>query len=49
MYTLEDGRYQPRERSACLPALDLAVVCRLAEVEPVSDAIAQLRLELGEG
>lgn len=37
-----DG-YAPRECSCCLPELDLALVCRLAAVEPMSAAIKQLR------
>jgi Uma2 family endonuclease len=38
--------YTPRLRSACLPDLDLALVCRLAWVEPASEAIKQLRASL---
>ena len=37
-----DG-YAAHERSVCLPALDLELVCRLARVEPMSEAIRQLR------
>jgi Uma2 family endonuclease len=38
--------YVPRDRSVCLPDLDLALLCRLAQVEPMSDAIKQLRAAL---
>jgi len=37
-----DG-YAAHERSVCLPDLDLDLVCRLALVEPMSEAIKQLR------
>lgn len=40
-----DG-YAAHERSICLPALDLELVCRLARVEPMSEAIRQLRAVL---
>jgi len=37
-----DG-YTAHPRSVCLPGLDLALLCRLASVEPMSQAIQQLR------
>lgn len=46
VYTLERSGYQRRDRSACLPALDLELVCRLAKVEPTSEAVRQLRASL---
>jgi Uma2 family endonuclease len=41
-----DG-YTVHQRSVCLPDLDLELVCRLAWVEPMSEAIKQLRRILG--
>ncbi len=38
--------YAASARSVCLPDLDLALVCRLAMVEPMSDSIKQLRAAL---
>lgn len=38
----KDG-YITRKRSACLPDLDLAVICKLVQIEPTSRAIKQLR------
>ena len=43
VHVLGPGGYEARTRSACLPALDLELVCRLAEVEPMSAALKQLR------
>jgi Uma2 family endonuclease len=46
VHVLERGGYEPRPRSACLPGLELERVCRLARVEPTSEAIRQLRASL---
>jgi len=43
-----DG-YTTQLRSACLPGLDLALLCRLAAVEPMSETIKQLRAMLLRG
>ncbi len=43
VYVLDGPRYNARPRSAWLPQLDLELVCRLASVTPVSEAVAQLR------
>ncbi len=45
-HVLGRGGYERSPRSACLPALDLALVCRLARVEPASAAVKQLRAQL---
>lgn len=49
VYVLGKRRHERRERSACLPGLDLAMICRIAQVEPTSAAIRQLREELRAG
>lgn len=46
VHVLGSAGYTPSVRSVCLPELDLALVCRLALVEPMSDAIKQLRAPL---
>jgi Uma2 family endonuclease len=46
VHVLGPRGYAAHERSLCLPELDLALVCRLALVEPMSDAIKQLRAAL---
>jgi Uma2 family endonuclease len=46
VHVLGDDGYAAHERSVCLPGLDLALVCRLALVEPMSEAIKQLRAAL---
>jgi hypothetical protein len=43
---LVGGGYEARTRSACLPELDLALVCRLVAVDPLNEAIRQLRQAL---
>jgi Uma2 family endonuclease len=43
VYGLVAGTYQLRPASAWLPELDLDLVCRLVQVEPVSEAVKQLR------
>jgi Uma2 family endonuclease len=43
VHVLGPDGYAMHERSARLPGLDLALVCRLARVQPMSDAIKQLR------
>jgi Uma2 family endonuclease len=47
VHVLVDGRYQPRAHSVCLPELDLELVCRLVSVDPLNEAIRQLREALG--
>lgn len=42
VHVLGESGYKVCERSACLPAVDLAVLCRFAEVKPTSAAVAQL-------
>lgn len=46
VHVFERGGYEIRNRSACLPGLDLELVCRLARVEPASAAVRQLRAVL---
>lgn len=41
VHVLVGTQYEPRERSACLPEIDLHVVAELAAVEPTSEAIAR--------
>jgi len=43
VYLLEPSGYVPTARSELMPGLDLALVCELLHVEPVSDAILKLR------
>ena len=43
VHVLGRGGYETRACSACLPDLDLELVCRLAQVEPTSAAVKQLR------
>jgi hypothetical protein len=43
VHVLERDGYAAHERSVCLPDLDLELVCRLARVEPMSEAIKRLR------
>lgn len=45
-HVLGRGGYERSERSVCLPALDLALVGRLARVEPASAAVRELRARL---
>ncbi|HWO17812.1 MAG TPA: Uma2 family endonuclease [Kofleriaceae bacterium] len=47
-HVLGRGGYERSERSAFLPALDLALVGRLARIEPASAAVRQLRAALRE-
>lgn len=47
VYTLERGTYARRERSTFVPDLDLALVCRLANVTPGNEMLRQLRIALG--
>ena len=42
VHVLGGETYSARDRSACLPGLDLALVCRLAQVDPTSAAVRQL-------
>ena len=46
VHVLGPDGYARHDRSACLPELDLDLVCRLAVVEPMSDAIKLLRATL---
>lgn len=43
VYVLGPTGYQEREGSAHLPGIDLELLCRLAGVTPVSEAIAELQ------
>jgi Uma2 family endonuclease len=49
VYVLGAKGYQRRTRSACLPELDLALLARLAQIEPTSEAVKQLRQALRAG
>ncbi len=42
VHILDGDGYKRRDRSGWLPELDLALICRLAEVDPTSAAIRQL-------
>jgi hypothetical protein len=48
VYVLEAAtqRYARREQSACLPDLDLALLCRLSMLDTINDAIAELHAAL---
>jgi len=43
VHVLVEGQYETRTCSACLPELDLDLVCRLVAVDPLNEAIRQLR------
>lgn len=47
IYLLGPSGYQPRDRSACLPELDLKLVCELVLVEPLNEAVRRFREALG--
>ena len=49
VHVLSANGYEARDRSACLPDIDLALVCRLARHEIVSDAVDEFREILGRG
>ena len=49
VFVLRDGAYVQVERSACLPAVDLALLARLAVVEPTSTAVDELLAALRAG
>jgi Uma2 family endonuclease len=43
VHVLVGGQYEPRMRSAWLPDLDLDLVCRLVPIDPLNEAVRQLR------
>ena len=43
VHVLTDRGYEPRERSTCLPKIDLALICRFVDVPTQSDAVKLLR------
>lgn len=43
VHVLTGGAYVERPRSTWLPQLDLALICRLAEIDPLNEAVRQLR------
>ena len=49
VHLLERTKYVEMKRSTCLPDLDLALIARLAVVEPTSAAILELREILHQG
>ena len=46
VFVLGNQGYKLRERSACLPDLDLALICRLALLPTLNEAVDQLRAAL---
>ena len=46
VHVLAGDTYEERERSACLPDLDLALICRLALLPTLNEAVDQLRAAL---
>jgi Uma2 family endonuclease len=46
IYGLDDDRYVKRERSAFVPDIDLALICRLVHCVTTNDAYAELRAAL---
>jgi len=46
VHLLRDGQYTSATKSALLPDLDLELVCKIAPIQPVSDAIKQFRQAL---
>jgi Uma2 family endonuclease len=49
VYVLANDHYVEANRSACLPEIDLALIARLALVEPTSSAVLELREILRQG
>lgn len=47
VYGLTEHGYEPRERSRHVPDLDIEMLCRLAEIEPLNEAVRQLRAAIG--
>ena len=43
VYGLTPSGYEVREQSAFVPELDIALVCKLSELEPLNEALKQLR------
>lgn len=46
VYRLTPAGYQVQQDSVCLPGIDLAAVCELAQIEPMSDATERFRATL---
>jgi len=46
VYGLGSEGYEVRERSAHVPELDVALLCKLSELEPLNEAVKQLRAAL---
>jgi Uma2 family endonuclease len=46
VYGLTPAGYQLQRESACLPGIDLAAICELAQVEPMSEATERFRVML---
>lgn len=46
VYGLGPDGYEVRERSAWVPDLDVALLCQLSEIEPLNEAVKQLRAAL---
>ena len=46
VYVLGPDGYEVRERSECVPELDVGLLCRLSEIEPLNEAVKQLRAAL---
>lgn len=49
VHVLGPSGYETRDRSACLPDIDLALICRLARHQIVSDAVDEFREILRRG
>jgi Uma2 family endonuclease len=49
VHVLGASGYEPRPTSECLPHLDLSLICQLAQIEPMSEAVKQLRELLRRG
>jgi Uma2 family endonuclease len=49
VFVLSAAGYEEAPRSACLPEIDLGVLCELAPVRPTSDAVARLHDRLRGG
>lgn len=43
VYGLTETGYQPRAESRHVPGLDIALLCKLSDIEPLNEAIKQLR------
>jgi Uma2 family endonuclease len=49
VHVLVEDRYEARSQSACLPELDLALICRLCALDTLNEAVEELHLAIEPG